>query len=63
MDVAEAPSSKKTTSSRPSSTLTKYAKKAAGFTDDNSEWLTLKKEVRETSFESAPEDSDGVQPG
>lgn len=46
MEVDEAPVSKTKSSSKPSAVLSKYAKKAAGFTDDNAEWLTLKKEVR-----------------
>lgn len=50
MDVDEFPASKAKTSGKASATLSKYAKKVAGFTDDNSEWLTLKKEVRAPKF-------------
>lgn len=42
----EEPSSRKKSSSAKSDAIvSKYAKKSVGFTDDNSEWLQLKKEV------------------
>lgn len=43
MDVDESPMEKRAPSSKVSS---KYMKKSTGFSDENSEWLTLKKEVR-----------------
>lgn len=49
MDVDEFPASKKKASGKASAVPSKYAKKASGFTDDNAEWLTLKKEVRSES--------------
>lgn len=50
MDVDEFPASKSKSAGKASTAMSKYAKKAAGFTDDNSEWLTLKKEVRLSRF-------------
>ena len=47
MEVDELPSRKSGSSGKSSAVLSKYAKKSVGFTDDNSEWLQLKKEVRD----------------
>jgi len=46
MEVDDAPVVSAKSSAKSSTVLSKYAKKAAGFTDENAEWLTLKKEVR-----------------
>lgn len=50
MDVDEFPASKSKASGKASATLSKYTKKASGFTDDNSEWLTLKAQVRDSNI-------------